>query len=612
MDNTNGNRVGPSFSVRMKGPFDRSVHIDKTLSLAGSAADAKTVGEAIALERARINNLTTLKEGSTTGDAELQDIRVDANGNVYATAGQSLRTQFANVHESISNATDALYELTPLSLPSAYSGTIKATLYGGSKLFSGTHNVIALLGMKQGTTTANGLTITVADNTVSITGTATAETHFSLYSWQTRVPEYTGELPTIPERLYTLSQRVISGTEFPVVAIRSKISGNVVIVQNNTQQYNHSAETCGHLYVYIPSGATYNCSFVLALFPYATNNAETRRTETSSVREITTSGLYDAGNYLWATGNVSVSRAAIKVPRECLCRYEERTIAYTGAVEVIDVYIPAKVGYVHAIVGHCVGNNCDVWKIVQFASVTDSLVKRFNITQYGETEMAIKIQGRDDFIGGFTHADEITNAGSVVVLVDGLKINPASMTELTEFKELRISEVSTMYDPADHVTAVATHAKEYVITEGGIALNQVVTWHGAYTLDASYMPMLCAIRGNDTVSTLQITDTYIDNGDYMPYDVGTGGFTSYPFTKKTGVDRITLFSDKSGLCATVNVLESPDLPGAISFLYNGENTYNKIYCAVCGFNKPHITANGEKWRVRAQFQFAIGPGTDIE
>lgn len=139
-----------------------------------------------------------------------------------------------------------------------------------------------------------------------------------------------------------------------------------------------------------------------------------------------------------------------------------------------------------------------------------------------------------------------------------------------------------------------------------------MAWRGAYTLDASYMPMLCAIRGNDTVSALQITDTYIDNGNYVPYDVGTGGFTSYPFTKKTGVDRIVLFSDKSGLCATVDILESPNLPGAISFLFNGENTYNKVYHAVCGFGKQHVTANGEKWRVRAKLQFAIGPGTDVE
>lgn len=57
----------------------------------------------IAVERARINNLIALKNGSTTGDAELSDIRVGADGKTYSTAGEAVRGQ-ANKMRSVYSA----------------------------------------------------------------------------------------------------------------------------------------------------------------------------------------------------------------------------------------------------------------------------------------------------------------------------------------------------------------------------------------------------------------------------------------------------------------------------------------------------------------------------
>ena len=55
------------------------------------------VSREIAVERARIDNIASLKNGSTTGDAELQDIRVGFDGKKHPSAGESVRSQINSV-----------------------------------------------------------------------------------------------------------------------------------------------------------------------------------------------------------------------------------------------------------------------------------------------------------------------------------------------------------------------------------------------------------------------------------------------------------------------------------------------------------------------------------
>lgn len=52
---------------------------------------------------ARINEIASLPEGSTSGDAELADIRVGYDGESYATAGDAVREQIDGVHKDIDN-----------------------------------------------------------------------------------------------------------------------------------------------------------------------------------------------------------------------------------------------------------------------------------------------------------------------------------------------------------------------------------------------------------------------------------------------------------------------------------------------------------------------------
>lgn len=69
-------------------------------------ADAKEKSERlkeIATERARIDQLTKMGEGSTTGDAELADIRVGNEGATYSNAGNAVRSQTKDVPAVMDN-----------------------------------------------------------------------------------------------------------------------------------------------------------------------------------------------------------------------------------------------------------------------------------------------------------------------------------------------------------------------------------------------------------------------------------------------------------------------------------------------------------------------------
>lgn len=65
------------------------------------AANVASLKQEIAVERARINSFTKLASGSTTGDAELTDIRVGADGKNYATAGAAVRGQIEGIQKQL-------------------------------------------------------------------------------------------------------------------------------------------------------------------------------------------------------------------------------------------------------------------------------------------------------------------------------------------------------------------------------------------------------------------------------------------------------------------------------------------------------------------------------
>lgn len=76
--------------------------------IAAVTASEETTASKVAVLEGRVDEITTLPEGSTSGDAELADIRVGADGVTYQNAGTAVRTQINNVKNELSDITRKL------------------------------------------------------------------------------------------------------------------------------------------------------------------------------------------------------------------------------------------------------------------------------------------------------------------------------------------------------------------------------------------------------------------------------------------------------------------------------------------------------------------------
>lgn len=260
--------------------------------------------------------------------------------------------------------------------------------------------------------------------------------------------------------------------------------------------------------------------------------------------------------------------------------------------EQVSIYIPSKVGFIKFafIRNEVSASNANNWRIDRAYACDDSKVVRFPITAQGEWEMALKINERADFIGGYAHGDEVVK--SISFFIDGKKVDDiTTLTNLTKFEELRIVELTDLYDPNDGATLatkdtftpVAHHGREYIITKDGIRLKQFVLFDVAETMTTSYMTMFPIIRGNDSQWATQITDSYYSDDNYDISDVSTPTTEANAYKWRSNCKRGVIWSDVSGVSAEVEMLyqKKDNLTSEHYHKVQSSNTYNKFYWTVC-------------------------------
>ena len=275
--------------------------------------------------------------------------------------------------------------------------------------------------------------------------------------------------------------------------------------------------------------------------------------------------------------------------KQTYCIYDEKA-AFEYARGCFRIYLPTKRGYVNFNIIHSVRENifADTWRLGQAFGYDDRLENEYPLTPFGaEWDMAVLIDGRDDFIGGSNHGDEIFT--SVKLILDGAEKEIPSLTSLTPFSEIKFITESVGYDPADHETKVLIHKKEHLITEEGIKNTQSVEFLGDYLMQNSYLAMMPPLK--------TLTDSYFTDTDKTPRK-------AHREVLEFGARSATVFGAESGVSFTMSIPEYPTLKCSDRFFItdNSGGAYNKMYFLAC---KGQEVRRGDVWHSVTEYKIEI-------
>ena len=282
--------------------------------------------------------------------------------------------------------------------------------------------------------------------------------------------------------------------------------------------------------------------------------------------------------------------------KKAYCQYDP-ALDFEGAQGGLRLFIPTKRGYVNYNLVHSVraDRNCDTWRLGKAYAFDDAFENEYELTPKGaEWDMAVKLSGRPDFIGGYAHGDE--KYTSLSVLVDGESVRAETLCARTSFAELRITVTSVGYDPADPATAALKHEKCYTVTAVGITLEQRVEWLHDYTLGSSYLAMMPPLK--------TLTDSFYTNVDPTPKEP-VANYGSVP-----GATEAVVFGRASGISFRMSVLRYPRLAGGNRFFMTDNHgcPYNKMYFVVC--NGADVSA-GDVWESETIYTITVGEALSL-
>lgn len=242
--------------------------------------------------------------------------------------------------------------------------------------------------------------------------------------------------------------------------------------------------------------------------------------------------------------------------------------------------------------------NADVWRMSVINACAEQGQLLCQLTNDGaEWEMAVRLAGRPDFIGGFNHGDE--QGGEPALYLDGERTAPEALRQTRDCRQMRLTILSTGYDPAAPDRAVFRHRKEFSVDDGGVHLQQEIHWLTEEQLDnrfRSYLAMMPPLKHEKGHPDRILTDSFA-------FDSRTPAPILRLPVESANVSALTVLGSQSGYVFTLRAEAlSPryESGGAALLTDNGGVNYHKMYITFAG-GAGEIIPAGTVWRAATHY-----------
>ena len=498
------------------------------------------------IERKRIDSLTKLGEGSTTGDAELIDGRIGADGVVYDNIGDNIR----NIAKGNGIKDNSI-------------APIKTDFIGYVDLMNRENIVIGAIN------SSGTINSSITGNNTSDFIPVDENTDIYLPGKIKYLAYYNINKKSLVNSLGRLSNLNNYKGRIPVSTDKVKYI-RITWANNDTSEYYREPSD-------IKIYKTDSIKFTKPL--------EDKSIPLSSI-DYTFKDDYD--NNIYFSWNSVVKTL-------CIYMKSSETNTYLG-------YRLRKMSASYDSSNS--SSNYDIWRLRGIGLYTRNSDNTFNdilpdglVHEASEWECAIKETGLSDFTGGSTHGDEFID--SIVFMLDGKIYNSYNDFIDKTCKEFRVIRKSKLYRANENSeTYIADHYVDYLFKNNEVTIDNRIDWKVDTNCGISYLCMLGAKRFNGTT---QITNRGLKQGDGAILDVSKEGHSNNSTTKRC--TKAYLWNDGSNgganVSMSVEILENNFFPN-FNFKFDNRAEYNKFYFDQCGQN--FDVKQGDIWFNKALYK----------